>query len=88
MLFDLAFQVDWDKIKQKRSQAIATSNKHENAERIQHQCRVGDQVLVSHDVVQRKLLPFQDGPFCILKIYLNGIAKIGKGIVSQWLSVQ
>jgi hypothetical protein len=88
MLFDLSFTADWQGIKNRRQQSIDSSNLRENSRRIAHQYRVGDQVLLDRNLLQRKLLPKRDGPFTIQQIYTNGVVKISKGVTTEKVSIR
>ena len=88
MLFDLSFRVDWNELRKRRSKRSEYNRANENKKRIAYTYKVGDNVLLNRNLLQRKLLPPRDGPFRVTKIYGNGTLKINKGITSQIVSIR
>ena len=88
MLFDLSFKVKWRELLDNRKRVLLQNNERENRSRTDHAWRVGDQVLINRDMLQRKHLPKRDGPFTIVNVYSNGLVKVQKGIVQQKLSMR
>ena len=83
MIYDLSFKPDWDRLIQQRRTARLKNNARENRGRIDYQYQVGDQVMINHDELQRKLLPKRDGPYEVVRVYDNGTIKIRKGVIVQ-----
>jgi hypothetical protein len=46
MIHDVAFEANWDIIKNNKQNIIPSSNKRENLKRIKHNYNVGDRVLL------------------------------------------
>ena len=88
MLFDLSFKVNWRDLLDNRKRVLLQNNERENRSRKDHVWRVGEQVLINRDILQRKFLPKRDGPYTITKVYSNGLVQVQKGIVLQKLSMR
>jgi hypothetical protein len=46
LIHDIQFEANWDRIKNNKVKNIATSNKRENLNRIQHKYNVGDRIIL------------------------------------------
>jgi hypothetical protein len=46
MVHDIQFEANWDRIKKNKEKNIATSNKRENLNRIQHTYNVGARIIL------------------------------------------
>ena len=80
MIFCQQAKIDWQLLKrQHRTQAIA-NNKKENKNRVPHDYKVGDLVLIVQKPYERKRKAKIDtpteGPFPIIRTYSNGNVRI------------
>lgn len=88
MIIPLKFQFDWAQIAQRKQRIIEDSNKKENAKRIQHKYRIGDQVLITRPGIQPKLAKPRDGPYTVVSVYKNGTVCVQKGAVIQRMNIR
>ena len=88
MIYDLSFRVKWNEIRAKRIKRAKSNRDKENSTRIIHKYRVGDKVLLSRGVLQRKLLPLRDGPYTVTKVNNNGTLTKNKGVIEQTVSIR
>ena len=88
MLFNLLFKINWRDLLDNKKRVLLQNNERENRSRKDHEWRVGEQVLINRDILQRKFLPKSNGPYTITKVYSNGLVQVQKGIVLQKLSIQ
>jgi hypothetical protein len=91
MIFRQQVNVDWQLLKcQHRTQAIA-NNKKENRNRVQHDYKVGDLVLIVQRSYERKkkakLSTPTEGPFKIIRTYMNGNVCIQRGNYEEDISI-
>ena len=88
MLFNLAFQITWRDITEKRNDSMKSNNDRENDKRRPHKYNVGNLVLLNRDKLQLKLNAKFDGPYKITKVYTNGIVKLRKNVMSKKVSIR
>ena len=88
MIFDTKFKEKWSTLREKKRAAITQNNERENSKRVRHTYKVNDMVLVSNDEIQRKLMPFRQGPYKVVRVYSNGTLKLQKGIYTQRVSIR
>ena len=66
MIFNLQHQADWELIKNRKQELIKKNNARENAKRIPHQYKVGDQVLLKRGTENKMEAPYS-GPYKIVR---------------------
>ena len=77
-LLNISFQADWQYIKEQKQHRILQNNKKENARRLPHTYKVGDQVMVKLNP-HRKLEGARfDGPYTVNQVNDNGTVQLSK----------
>jgi hypothetical protein len=88
MVLPIQFQADWARIKLRKQESIDESNARENKNRIAHDYKVGDKVLVDKPGIVRKMSSPRHGPYPITKVYTNGTVRIRRGAVNEQINVR
>lgn len=89
MILPLSFQANWEELRAQRQQRINKDNKRENRNRIHHEYKVGDKVLVTDPLsVTRKLKCPTAGPYIVLRVHQNGTARMQRGAVAETLNMR
>ena len=88
MLLPIQFKADWARIRQRKQTQINTANLQENMQRIPHEYKVGDQVLLENYGIKAKLSPPRKGPYNITNVYTNGTVRIQRGAVSERVNLR
>ena len=92
MIMQTKVKVDWEILKQIRKQNMLKNNIKENAKRIEHTYKVGDQVLIYMLRDQRSKTPKlgrpTEGPYEITKIYKNGTVEILRGNYHEKINIR
>ena len=84
MILNIQHQANWEMIKQRKQQIIEKNNLQENAKRIPHNYKVGDQVLLSKGTENKYETPYS-GPHTILQIFNNGTVRLKvKGVTDTY----
>jgi hypothetical protein len=60
----------------------------ENKNRVDHDYKIGDKVLLYRDGILRKAESPTEGPYNIIEVYSNGTVKIQRGIVQERLNIR
>ena len=91
-LLNVAFQADWEAIRQRKQRLINLNNKRENVKRREYTYTVGQQVDVRLDPNRKHGEDFFQGPYTVSRVYDNGTVKLTKattnGAVSQTWNVR
>ena len=77
-ILNVAFEADWQYIKERKLHRIVQNNKKENAKRIPHQYAVGDRVMVKQDPSRKHGSDRYSGPLTVCQINDNGTIKLSK----------
>ena len=90
MIFQINAIVDWEKIKTQERLRTQEFNVRENENRLVHEYKIGDKVLVyaGFTEVKRELNKPIEGPYTITKIYKNGNIQIDKGAYEEVISIR
>jgi predicted outer membrane repeat protein len=89
-LLNVRFQADWEYIKQRKTKVIMQNNQKENAKRLPHTYRVGDQVLIEQYQHRKYGAPRYAGPYDIDRVNENGTVRLrqntanGGAIYTTW----
>ena len=84
VLMGIKFNADWARIAQQKLDSMNKSNKRENASRIQHAYRVGDQVsLKKPGKHRRKMSSTHKGPYTVIAVHANGTVQIQCGAAHE-----
>jgi len=77
MLFDIPFIADWKQIGEFRQHQTDCSNKRENSTRVNHDYKVGDEILIRKDGILRKAESiWRKDPWTITTVHTNGTIRI------------
>ena len=88
MLLPIEFKTDWARLRQRKQQLIQNNNKRENDNRIPHEYKIGDKILLLKPGINPKLATPQLGPYKVLQIFTNGTIRIQRGCVSQRVNIR
>ena len=77
-ILNVAFEADWQYIKEHKLHHIVQNNKKENATRIPHQYTVRDRVMVKQDPSRKHGSDRYSGPLTVCRINDNGTLKLSK----------
>ena len=89
-LLNVRFQADWEYIKQRKTKVIIQNNQKENAKRLPHTYRVGDQVLIEQYQHRKYGAPRYAGPYDIDRVNENGTVRLrqntanGGAVYTTW----
>jgi hypothetical protein len=78
---------DWEHINERKQAKINYNNKRENAKRLEHEYRVGDQILTKRKK-QSKHEQEYEGPYPITQVNDNGTIRYQKGIVNDTINIR
>ena len=88
MVLPMQFEADWASIALRKQARINDSNKRENSKRLDHEYKVGDQVLLEKPGINRKMEAPREGPYRIVQVSTNGTVRIQKGVVVQRVNIR
>ena len=92
MIFRQQAKIDWQLLKNKRRVQAIANNKKENKNRIPHEYKPGDLVLIVQKSYERKkkakLSSPTEGPFQITRTYNNGNVQIDRGNYQEDISIR
>ena len=89
-LLNIAFEADWEYIKERKQKLILQNNKRENKTRRDHTYQVNDQVMVRLDPKRKHGEDQFNGPFTVSRVNDNGtvqlrrIANNGGAVYQTW----
>ena len=72
MINPIEYIAEWDVIRKNKEKSIQKSNDRENKNRIEHDYKIGDKVMLLHKDLQRKLEDPASGPYSIVSVHTNG----------------
>jgi hypothetical protein len=92
MIFHQAVKIDWQLLKDECRKQSTNNNKKENKNRLQHEYKVGDLVLIVEKPYERhkqpKLSSPTQGPYKITRVYDNGNVCIKRGNFYEDISIR
>ena len=88
MMFNISSLVNWKDLSIRKQQLVDKANLRENNKRIDYDYKVGQQVYVVTDGVQRKLDRPKTGPFEITEVFTNGTVRIQRGAVDERINIR
>jgi transposase InsO family protein len=88
MLLSIPFRADWAQIKIQKQGLINKGVLRDNASRIQHKYKVGDQVLLDKPGLLRKSTQPRTGPHTVTKIYQNSTVQIKQGAITERVTLR
>jgi hypothetical protein len=89
MILPIKFVADWGAIEKQCQKKMARNNRRENASRISHDYKVGDNVLLKKPGKHlRKLEAPRTGPHTVTAIYTNRTLHIQKGKVNERVNIR
>jgi hypothetical protein len=72
----------------KKEKFIKIANEMENKNRVDHNYKIGDKVLLYRDGILHKAESPTEGPYKINEVYTNETVKIQRGIVQERMNIQ
>jgi hypothetical protein len=89
MLFDIPFIADWNKIGEQRQALTDCGNARENKNRVDHDYKVGDKVLIEKDGILRKAESrYMKEPWTITTVHTNGTIRVQSGSKSERINIR
>ena len=88
MILPIKFAADWALIEKQKQQSINNSNKRENKNRIKHEYKVGDKVLMKKPGILRKMSTPYSGPYEVQQVFTNGTLSIRRGAIIQRVNIR
>ena len=88
MILPIVVQANWHRIKQKRQEEIDRNNIRENRDRIPHDYKIGEKVLLRKEGILRKLSAPREGPYKVTNVYNNGTVSLQKGAVTTRVNIR
>ena len=86
MILNIKHVANWEYIRQNKQKLIEKNNKAENAKRVKHFYKEGDEVLLQRGTENKYEAPYQ-GPFRILKVNDNGTVCLKVGAVEDTYNI-
>jgi hypothetical protein len=92
MIFRQQTKVDWQLLKRQRRNQSIINNKKENKNRVPHEYKIGDLVLIVQKPYERKrkakISSPTEGPFPIIQTYTNGNVRIQRGNYEEDINIR
>jgi hypothetical protein len=88
MIYNLKSITDYERLRARKEKYIKLANEMENKNRVDHDYKIGDKVLLYRDGILRKAESPTEGPYTIIEVYSNGTVKIQRGIVQERLNIR
>ena len=88
MLFNMKKAINWKLISENKCKKIAHNNERENAGRIAHTYKAGDEVLRLKRRIKRKYSKHKSDPYRIMKVHSNGTVTMKQGAKCQCISIR
>jgi transposase InsO family protein len=88
MLFNMKKAINWKLISENKRKQIAYDNERENAGRIAHTYKIGDEVLRLKRGIKRKYSKHKSDPYKIIKVHSNGTVTMKQGVKRQCISIR
>ena len=85
-ILNIKHVANWEHITQQKQARIDANNKQENKSRINHQYKVGDQVLIKARKNTKHDQEYK-GPYPLTKVNRNGTVKFQKGIINDVVNI-
>ena len=88
MFLPVKYVANWTNIQLQRQKGINYSNERENANRIKHEYKRGDRVLLTTPGILPKLKSPRTGPYEVVDIHDNGTVTIRRDYVQQRVNIR
>ena len=88
MFLPVKYVANWTNIQLQRQKRINYSNERENANRIHHEYKRGDRVLLTTPGILPKLKSPRTGPYEVVNIHHNGTVTIRRDYVQQRVNIR
>ena len=88
MIYPLQYVAEWDIIRKNKQKLIQQRNVRENRSRVEHDYQVGENVLLLHTDLQRKLDSPTSGPYKIIQVHTNGNVSVRRDNVIERLNIR
>ena len=88
MMFNISSLVNWKELSIRKQHLVDKANLRENNKRIDYDYKIGQQVYIIADGIQRKLNSPKSGPFEIIDVYTNGTVRIQRGTVVERINIR
>ena len=81
-------KADWNYIRSRKQKITKQNNRRENAKRLPHQYREGDQVLLTKESKSKYGHASYEGPYTIVQVNDNGTVRVQKGAVIDTFNIR
>jgi hypothetical protein len=88
MILNIAYYADWAAITAKKQKQLDKDNEYQNKQRIAHDYKVGEKVLIKPDGVQRKYEWQYEGPYIITETHTNGTVTIQRNAFTERINIR
>ena len=75
-------------LKQRRQTEINRNNARENKNRVEHEYKPGDKLMLRNEGTLRKLSAPREGTFKVLKVNNNGTLRIQRGAIEETVNIR
>lgn len=83
----IEMEANWERIRQRRQEAMAADDARENNSCVPHVCKAGDKVACNKHGILRKLTVPRTGPHEAHRVHGNGALRINRGAVSEQANI-
>ena len=87
MVLPIRYLADWEYLRQVRQKQMTHNNLCENRNRIAHEYKAGDKVLLTKPGIQPKMDTPRTGPHLISKVWSNGTVDLQQNLVSKRVNI-
>ena len=87
MLLNIKFIVDWKIIRLRKQKDVDRHNEREDSLRVDHDCQIGNKVIVTDNDIHSKLNCPTKGPHNIIQVYINGRVRVQRGAVAEQVNI-
>ena len=87
MLFNLASVVDWRVITAANQRQVDIDNVRENARKVTHDYKIGNQLYVRMSGIYCKLVYKKQGPYIITEVFPNVTVRVKRGQLNEQMNI-
>ena len=88
MILPIRYLADWEYLRQVRQKQMTRDNLRENRNRLKHEYKAGDKVLLTKPGILPKMDAPRTGPHVISKGWSNGTVTLQQGAVSERVNIR
>ena len=88
MLLPVDYITNWERLRQERQKQMTRNNLCKNKNRIEHEYKQGDQVLLEKPGIIPKMDKPRTGPHSVNKVWSNGTVTLQQGNVKERVNIR